>query len=143
MLKIVKVVKDKKAPEGLVLTGKGAILEHLAKWGARMCKEHSIDPRSEVMQALQSREWQDSFWSCLAARGAHLPARTGGRAREEAEFAARCEQRGTGKAWQDSFWSCLAARGANLPTRTRGRAREEAELAARCGQRGKGKAYVL
>ena len=61
VLKIAKVVKDKKAPEGLVLTGKGAILEHVAKWCARMCKEHSIDPRSEVMQALQKSRMARQF----------------------------------------------------------------------------------
>ena len=48
VLKIAKVVKDKKTQEGLDLTGKGAILEHLAKWCERMCKEHSIGPGSEA-----------------------------------------------------------------------------------------------
>ena len=52
VLKIAKVVKDKKTQEGLDLTGKDAILEHLAKWCERKCKEHSIDPGSEAMQAL-------------------------------------------------------------------------------------------
>ena len=61
VLKIAKVVKDKKAPEGLVLTGKGAILEHLAKWCERMCKEHSIDPMSEAMQALQNSRMARQF----------------------------------------------------------------------------------
>ena len=48
VLKIAKVVKDKKTQEGLDLTGKDAILEHLAKWCERMCKEHSIGPGSEA-----------------------------------------------------------------------------------------------
>ena len=60
VLKIAKVVKDKKTQEGLDLTGKGAILEHLAKWCERMCKEHSIDPGSEAMQALlQQAHWHE------------------------------------------------------------------------------------
>ena len=52
VLKIAQVVKDKKTQEGLDLTGKDAILEHLAKWCERKCKGHSIDPGSEAMQAL-------------------------------------------------------------------------------------------
>ena len=43
MLKIAKVVKDKKTPEGLDLIGKGAILEHLAKWCERVCSNARID----------------------------------------------------------------------------------------------------
>ena len=52
VLKIAKVVKDQKTDEGLDLTSSRTILEHLAKWCERMCKEHSIDPGSEAMQAL-------------------------------------------------------------------------------------------
>ena len=60
VLKIAKVVKDKKTQEGLDLTGKDAILEHLAKWCERKCKEHSIDPGSEAMQALlQQAHWHE------------------------------------------------------------------------------------
>ena len=60
VLKIAKVVKDQKTDEGLDLTSKGAILEHLAKWCERMCKEHSIDPGSEAMQALlQQAHWHE------------------------------------------------------------------------------------
>ena len=60
VLKIAKVVKGKKTQEGLDLTSKGAILEHLAKWCERMCKEHSIDPGSEAMQALsQQAHWHE------------------------------------------------------------------------------------
>ena len=60
VLKIAQVVKDKKTQEGLDLTGKDAILEHLAKWCERMCKEHSIDPGSEAMQALlQQAHWHE------------------------------------------------------------------------------------
>ena len=60
MLKIAEVVKDKKTQEGLDLTGKDAILEHLAKWCERKCKEHSIDPGSEAMQALlQQAHWHE------------------------------------------------------------------------------------
>ena len=61
VLKIANVVKDKKTPEGLDLTGKSAILEHLAKWCERMCTEHSIDPRSEAMQALQNSRMARQF----------------------------------------------------------------------------------
>ena len=60
VLKIANVVKDKETPEGLDLIGKGAILEHLAKWCERMCTEHSIDPGSEAMQALlQQAHWHE------------------------------------------------------------------------------------
>ena len=60
VLKIAKVVKDKKTQERLDLTGKDAILEHLAKWCERKCKEHSIDPGSEAMQALlQQAHWHE------------------------------------------------------------------------------------
>ena len=60
VLKIAKVVKDKNTQEVLDLTSKGAILEHLAKWCERMCKEHSIDPGSEAMQALlQQAHWHE------------------------------------------------------------------------------------
>ena len=60
VLKIAKAVKDKKTQEGLDLTGKDAILEHLAKWCERKCKEHSIDPGSEAMQALlQQAHWHE------------------------------------------------------------------------------------
>ena len=54
--KIAKVVKDKKTQEGLDLTGKGAILEHLAKWRER----NSIDPGPEAMHArLQQAHWHE------------------------------------------------------------------------------------
>ena len=60
VLKIAKVVKDKKTQEGLDLTSSRTILEHLAKWCERMCKEHSIDPGSEAMQALlQQAHWHE------------------------------------------------------------------------------------
>ena len=60
VLKIAQAVKDKKTQQGLELTGKGAILEHLAKWCERKCKEHSIDPGSEAMQALlQQAHWHE------------------------------------------------------------------------------------
>ena len=60
VLKIAKVVKDKKTDEGLDLTHKRAILEHLAKWCDRMCKEHGINLGSEVMQALhQQAHWHE------------------------------------------------------------------------------------
>ena len=60
VLKIAKVVKDQKTDEGLDLTSSRTILEHLAKWCERMCKEHSIDPRSEAMQALlQQAHWHE------------------------------------------------------------------------------------
>ena len=63
VLKIAKVVKDKKTPEGLDLIGKSAILEHLAKWCERMCTEHSIDPGSEATQALlQHAHGQQAQW---------------------------------------------------------------------------------
>ena len=60
VLKIAKVVKDQKTAEGLDLTSSRTILEHLAKWCERMCKEHSIDPGSEAMQALlQQAHWHE------------------------------------------------------------------------------------
>ena len=60
VLKIAKVVKDQKTDEGLDLTSSKTILEHLAKWCERMCKEHSIDPGSEAMQALlQQAHWHE------------------------------------------------------------------------------------
>ena len=60
VLKIAKVVKDQKTDEGLDLTSSRTILEHLAKWCERMCKEHSIDPGSEAMQALlQLAHWHE------------------------------------------------------------------------------------
>ena len=63
VLKIAKVVKDKKTPEGLDLIGKSAILEHLAKWCERMCTEHSTDPGSEATQALlQHAHGQQALW---------------------------------------------------------------------------------
>ena len=60
VLKIAKVVKDQKTDEGLDLTSSRTILEHLAKWCERMCKEHCIDPGSEAMQALlQQAHWHE------------------------------------------------------------------------------------
>ena len=58
VLKIVKMVNDKKTEEGLNLAD--SILEHLAKWCQRMCKEHEIDPGSQAMQALQQQaNWHE------------------------------------------------------------------------------------
>ena len=55
-----QIVKDQKTDEGLDLTSSKTILEHLAKWCERMCKEHSIDPGSEAMQALlQQAHWHE------------------------------------------------------------------------------------
>ena len=55
-----QIVKDQKTDEGLDLTSSRTILKHLAKWCDRMCKEHSIDPGSEAMQALlQQAHWHE------------------------------------------------------------------------------------
>ena len=60
VLKVVKVVNDKRTEEGLDLTTKVDILKHLTEWCKRMCEEHSIDPGSEAMQALhQQAHWHD------------------------------------------------------------------------------------
>ena len=48
VLKMAKVVKEKKTQEGLDLTNSQTILGHLATWCERMCKEHSIGPGSEA-----------------------------------------------------------------------------------------------
>jgi hypothetical protein len=75
VLKIAKVVKDKKTDEGLYLTGKDAILEHLAKWCKRMCQEHNIDPGSQAMQALQQQaHWHEESMEAHATTHANQEA---------------------------------------------------------------------
>ena len=62
VLQIVDMVKNKKTHAGLDLTDKNAILEHLAEWCERMCKEHGIDPGSEALQALrQQQQWYEDL----------------------------------------------------------------------------------
>ena len=62
VLQIVDMVKNKKTHAGLDLTDENAILEHLAEWCERMCKEHGIDPGSEALQALrQQQQWYEDL----------------------------------------------------------------------------------
>ena len=62
VLQIVDMVQKKKTHAGLDLTDKNAILEHLAEWCERMCKEHGIDPGSEALQALrQQQQWYEEL----------------------------------------------------------------------------------
>ena len=56
VLQIVDMVQKKKTHAGLDLTDKNAILEHLAEWCERICKEHGIDPGSEALQALRRQQ---------------------------------------------------------------------------------------
>ena len=56
------VLVKAKTHAGLDLTGKNAILEHLAEWCERICKEHGIDPGSEALQALrQQQQWYEEL----------------------------------------------------------------------------------
>ena len=73
VLKIVKMVNDKKTEEGLNLAD--SILEHLAKWCQRMCKEHEIDPGSQAMQALQQQaNWHEESMEAHATTHANQEA---------------------------------------------------------------------
>ena len=60
VLKIVRIVKNRKTDEGLDLSDKPTILERLAKWSKDMCNKHNIDPGSEGMQALEQQlSWHE------------------------------------------------------------------------------------